>query len=376
MQGQPQPQGQGIDSIPVPEQMFEPQGMAGGGIVAMQAGGTPSFSGLYSNVTPEMEEIRRLLGAYPGETDEQRAARRKEGQAMRLIEAGLGIAGGTSPYFAANLAGAAPAIRGYSEDIRSERKEDLARQMGQRGETAKILDTVVAGRRSAAEQAQQSARATAELTSREGISKADRESRERVAEADRASREATANLPPEIVRGAKAIQMPGENLNDAVARYATLNQPYKDQFNAAAGLVQAAYKSASERFNTSIGASGPNYRLALAASGDESSLRTLKITKEEARKRLANIQNEYLTEAYAGVGMTPERANQYLLAPRGSTSTQPTGAAASGQTSFSEPPPAAVNFLRQDFENRAAEFDRKYGPGAAQRYRLTARDRR
>jgi len=39
MQGQPQMPGQGLDQIPVSDQMFEPQGMAGGGIVAFQGGG-------------------------------------------------------------------------------------------------------------------------------------------------------------------------------------------------------------------------------------------------------------------------------------------------------------------------------------------------
>jgi len=39
--GQPQQPPQGLDQIPVPDQMFQPQGMAGGGIVAFQAGGDP-----------------------------------------------------------------------------------------------------------------------------------------------------------------------------------------------------------------------------------------------------------------------------------------------------------------------------------------------
>ena len=38
---QPRPQGQGLNQVPVPPQMFDRQGMAGGGIVAFQAGGDP-----------------------------------------------------------------------------------------------------------------------------------------------------------------------------------------------------------------------------------------------------------------------------------------------------------------------------------------------
>jgi hypothetical protein len=50
---QPQPQGQGLDQVPVPQQMFERQGMASGGIVAFQAGGgarNPRLIGALENV--------------------------------------------------------------------------------------------------------------------------------------------------------------------------------------------------------------------------------------------------------------------------------------------------------------------------------------
>jgi len=51
MQGQPPAQGQGLDQIPVSDQMFNaPQGMAGGGIVAFQAGGfNPAQRGMFSS---------------------------------------------------------------------------------------------------------------------------------------------------------------------------------------------------------------------------------------------------------------------------------------------------------------------------------------
>jgi len=357
--GQPQmaqaPQ-QGLDQIPVPDQMFEPQGMAGGGIVAFSNGGTssfasaPSFANLYSGLNPEMEEIRRLLGVYPGETTDQKTARRKEEQALRLMEAGLGIMGGTSPYFAANLAGAAPAIKGYGEDLRAQRKEDLARQMAERAETGKIFETVVAGRRSAAE------RASVAEEAEKGRTFTGRES-----ELNRRSQEKIANLPPEIIRGARAIQKPGEPLEAAVARYANITSN-KDQYNAAAGLVKSAFDAASKRFENSLGGSGGNFSLSQAAGGNKDAQKRLGITKEQAEAELKRIKGEYLKEAYKDIGMTPDVANQYLRAPRG-------GAANSSDAPEpSAPPQAAIDDLKNNNTPlRRKQFDEIFGPGAADR---------
>ena len=257
-QGQPQqPQVQGIDQIPVPEQMFEPQGMAGGGIVAFQAGGIPierllrmmnlqerteyqrtgklpqrlqnmvepeaqdsetarfarqgtgvpmSSAGLAAQgftppaappapprgasnlpstaqtaaqqaavqqaTTPlgleqefaqDYEMIQRVLGEDATRAKlkelyekQEKAAESdaKRDQAMRLIEAGLLVAGGTSPYAGANFALAAPVVRGAGEDVRTRRKEaterakSLAELEGMtRKEKADILTQTMARRR-------------------------------------------------------------------------------------------------------------------------------------------------------------------------------------------------------------------------------------
>jgi len=255
--GQPQmaqaPQ-QGLDQIPVPEQMFsQPQGAAAGGIVAFQAGGIPverllrmmnlqeraeyqrtgklpqrlqnmiepeaqdsetarfarqgtgvpmSSAGLAAQgftppapprgasnlpstaqtaaqqaavqqaTTPlgleqqfaqDYETIQRVLGEDPTRAKlkelyekQEKAAESdaKKDQAMRLIEAGLGIASGTSPYFAANLAGALPGLKGYGEDVRARRKEATERAKGMaelegmtRKEKADILTQTMTRRR-------------------------------------------------------------------------------------------------------------------------------------------------------------------------------------------------------------------------------------
>jgi hypothetical protein len=91
MQGQPQmpgqPQGQGIDQIPVPEQMFSaPQGMASGGIVAFQAGASVNLPmskrlQLREQMTPQEKEIFDRTGKIPDriQAPDLRAPVRMEG---------------------------------------------------------------------------------------------------------------------------------------------------------------------------------------------------------------------------------------------------------------------------------------------------------
>lgn len=60
---------------------------------------------------------------------EERKEARRDARNLRFAQAGAGIAGGTSPYFFTNVGqGAAPAIQGYGEDIKSIRAEDADRR--------------------------------------------------------------------------------------------------------------------------------------------------------------------------------------------------------------------------------------------------------
>jgi hypothetical protein len=148
-----------LDQVPVPPQMFERQGMASGGIVAFQAGGQPppSFAQMYAGLTPDLEALaaarKAYMGDMPTESEEERRNRRREEQALRLMEAGLGIAGGTSESFAANLKGALPAIQGYGTDLATQRKEDLARLAADRAEKGKVFEGVMGSRDKAAQRA-------------------------------------------------------------------------------------------------------------------------------------------------------------------------------------------------------------------------------
>lgn len=73
----------------------------------------------------------KLLGDYEKMLmDEREAAKgaREEAKYMRLMEAGLNIMGGTSPYAFANIGkGAAEAAKGYASDVRGLREEERDR---------------------------------------------------------------------------------------------------------------------------------------------------------------------------------------------------------------------------------------------------------
>ena len=128
---------------------------------AVQQGTTPL--GLEEEFNQDFAMIQRVLGEDPTrarlkalyEKQEKEAeANARTDNAMRLIEAGLLVGGGTSPYFATNLAGAAPAVRGAGEDVRARRKEATERAKGMaelegmtRKEKADILTQTMARRR-------------------------------------------------------------------------------------------------------------------------------------------------------------------------------------------------------------------------------------
>jgi hypothetical protein len=73
--------------------------------------------------------IDEILAKATASLDKQAAERakdKKESGALRLIEAGLGMMGGTSPFAAVNIGqGATGALRGYGEDLRQSRADEM-----------------------------------------------------------------------------------------------------------------------------------------------------------------------------------------------------------------------------------------------------------
>jgi len=137
------PEEMGIAALPVSEDMMPEY--AGGGIVAFEKGGDIDYSqfGDLGEELKRQEEIRRMyLGdneAIRAEREGMDAAERRQ-DAFRLMEIGLGVAGGESPYFATNLKGAIPGIRSMAEDAAAQRKRRAELAGMERAEKAKVLE--------------------------------------------------------------------------------------------------------------------------------------------------------------------------------------------------------------------------------------------
>jgi hypothetical protein len=159
----------GIAGLPIDN--FQPGNYANGGIIAFDAGGVTPFeddpsvdprsvpsqptdidTSLYSNVRgigakskPSAKTLKDFIAdfsaqtaPYRGQTEESQARAEEIRQAKtdlikqneqdkyaNILLAGLGIAGGTSPYFAANLSNAAPAVKNYMQNQRESKKQNL-----------------------------------------------------------------------------------------------------------------------------------------------------------------------------------------------------------------------------------------------------------
>jgi hypothetical protein len=69
------------------------------------------------------ELIRQSIGDLKASGQASKDAR-KEAKLMAMLQAGLGIMSGTSPYAAANVKGALPALQGYQEEMRGIRSDE------------------------------------------------------------------------------------------------------------------------------------------------------------------------------------------------------------------------------------------------------------
>lgn len=70
--------------------------------------------------------IRQSIGDIKAGGERDKDAR-KEAKLMAMLQAGLGIMSGTSPYAAANVKGALPALQGYQEEMRGLRSDESKR---------------------------------------------------------------------------------------------------------------------------------------------------------------------------------------------------------------------------------------------------------
>lgn len=253
----------GIANLPMSEDLYREENYAGGGIVAFEDGGhVPRYAGATDgswvtdssglNVLADEARPRRALGLglsdyirqyqdltgqIPGRAElERMIAEQNKDQAgakerlaregeqnkwMRLVEAGLGIMGGTSPYALTNIGqGSKEAIKGYGEDVRDLRKQEQAAKAAQLAlakQQYELGASDVAGGLGLFKDAAAEEKA--------GMDRALRE-REIEIQAKRL------NQPPDVIRSAMAIQKPGESLSDALERYSRITEKAPDRFNA------------------------------------------------------------------------------------------------------------------------------------------------
>jgi hypothetical protein len=143
-QAMPQmPEEMGIAALPVSEDIMPEY--AGGGIVAFEKGGDIDYS-QFGDLGEELKRQEAIRRMYLGDNEALRAEREgmdaaeRQQRAFRLMEIGLGVAGGESPYFATNLKGATPGIRGMAEDAAAQRKRKAELAGMERAEKAKVLE--------------------------------------------------------------------------------------------------------------------------------------------------------------------------------------------------------------------------------------------
>ena len=121
---------------------------AGGGIVAFADGGDIKSVLMQDYKTPIEEQIAQnkammpntdFAKKYSGILDQvgyDMGADKSQAQGLRLLQAGLGIMGGTSPFAAANIGqGSQAALAGYGEDVKDMKRQqmDLAKQQFELG---------------------------------------------------------------------------------------------------------------------------------------------------------------------------------------------------------------------------------------------------
>ena len=361
---QPRPQGQGLNQVPVPENMFDERRMAGGGIVAFQAGGTPqtpTFAGAYSGV-PGLEEIynqqyalqQKILGADPAaEAERERLrglmakseAEKKRRQYESLTKLGLRMLGTKEADFFTALGQAGiPTIEEYgvgekeATALQEARQKELNRLAGlERAEKAQALAGATGQLRTLEERAYKSAEAEKERVAKAEQSELDRtlqtslknldlNNRLAITRMDIASKEKIANMPPEVIRGAQAIQKPGEDIGDAVNRFTEVTTKATNNNTAKINAYTAMLKSANEQWGEMTGVSGSLRDLVDAANGDKKGLAVAKkqfgvSTAEEASKLLESRRQALIAKRQADLPFSKEELEAALKSER-----QPGGA--------------------------------------------------
>lgn len=333
-QNQPQmpPQLGGIADLPIPENMYgSEESYAGGGIVAFGPGGAtspwvedesgfstlreetgaiPSFGGMFSpaGATESINYIRSLLAPYKTRSAEEEDyfrklkgptdAEKSEARWMRALEAGLGIMGGESPYAFTNIGkGTQAAAKGYAEDVKEQRKAEMAAlqaraDMARRereGQAADVTTGLGLYQHLRGQELKEK-----ELASREEQGRLDRE-----------NRMAIAQIPDKALQVAAKLMKDNPSLSylDAVSQASQALSP-KDTYNATRTAVSAAAKDANAEFTARL-AFDPKLQedMKKAAAGDAAAQERVRAIKNKIQQdtfRLYQVEGVDLSSGKMG----------------------------------------------------------------------------
>ena len=342
-QMQPQMPMGGIANLPVPEEMYgggedEGEGYAGGGIVAFDDGGrVPRYAGdtdgswvsdpsgfnmLSEEANPPragglgfsdyVRQYQDLMSPYRQLSAEEQAVMARKGPSaedikqqnwMRALEAGLGIMGGQSPYAFTNIGqGSQAALKGYAEDVKERRKEEMALMQAKADAARRRREEQMAdvtGGLGMFKEAKAEERATAE-----------RQSREEIARLDRENRMAIAQIPDKAMQVAEQLRADNPNLSylDSISQAAQALTP-RDTYNATRNAVSSAAKDANALFVQTLTVDSKLMEdVRKANAGDKAAAERVKAVKDRIQ---AEVFRSYQVE---GVNLSSGRMGTSDLA--------------------------------------------------------------
>lgn len=268
-----------------------------------------------------------------------------------------------------------------AREVNEARQKELNRLAGlERAEKAQALEGATGQLRTLEERAYKSGEAEAERKAKSAENVLDRElqtnlkgldlsNRTAIARMDIASKEKIANMPPDVIKGAQAIQKPDEDIGAAVERFSEMTTKATNNNTAKINAYTAMLKSANEQWGEMTGVSGSLRDLADAANGDKKGLATAKkqfgvSTPEEASKLLESRRQALIAKREADLPFSKAELEAALKTER-----QPGGARSLGATPSAtggrKPPQAAIDALMQNpTPDMKKQFEDYYGISA------------
>jgi hypothetical protein len=312
-------------------------------------------------------------------------ADKEEAKWTRLIEAGLGVMAGTSPFAAVNIGqGASPALKGFAQDIKDVKKADRELTRAQMAlettenqykidKSKSVLDRMnrQEDRRDKAEQAVATTTATlgASINTLTG-SQYDARLR------DITSR-AVANTQFEGTKYSSNRQLEGSLAHAGATRYAAdkdtrgVERIMKDRgvdYTTALGLFYDQRQRDFDRFNSisnRVNAVNKDFNSGIYMQGKQNDLRKLDPVKDKDKIKALNDEISKNRREFQRQNNITDADLLYLSQEPARLSTRPSDGSQSNPIA---PPPAAVADLKANPTPQAREqFDAIFGPGAAAR---------